>query len=300
MLAETLALGNLSSTAALTLAAALEQGSGHPMARALREAAGTAELGLVEDLRSLTGQGIEARRAGQLVRIGTPAFAGALHGQPLPDAALRWSESGGSVVALANAQGWLALLRFQDSLRPQAAALIRALRSGGVKLSILSGDTPTAVGEVAAQLGVTDALGGQSPEAKHAFITRLQSCGSIVAMVGDGVNDAPVLAQAQVSIAMGSGTDLARQQADIVFLAENLLHLAEGVQLARKTLRIVRQNLIWAFAYNLLAIPLAMLGIVTPWMAGIGMSASSLLVVLNALRLQSRAEPSAACPSKVA
>ncbi len=292
MLIETLPLAGLSAPALLTLAATLEQGSGHPIGRALREEAGTTPLGLVENLQTLTGQGIEARIGGEVVRIGTTGFSGALHGHALPAAALQWSESGGSVVALADARGWLGLMRFRDNLRPEAAALMDALRCLGLKISILSGDTPGAVAEVAAQLGVTDALGGQSPEAKHALISRLQAEGEVVAMVGDGVNDAPVLAQAQVSIAMGSGTDLARQQADIVFLAENLLHLAQGVKLARRTLRVVRQNLIWAFAYNLLAIPLAMLGIVTPWMAGVGMSASSLLVVLNALRLQHRIEPS--------
>ncbi|MCX7174337.1 MAG: heavy metal translocating P-type ATPase [Proteobacteria bacterium] len=291
---ETLLLGALTQAEALAMAAALEQGSEHPIGRALStlsQAASNAPLALVEGLHAITGQGVEACLAGRLSRIGTAEFAAALHGIPLTEDALRWAASGGTVVALADAQGWVALFRFRDRLRSNAAAMLAELRGRGARLTLLSGDTPEAVAEVARQLGLTDAHGGRSPEAKHAFIADLQARGAIVAMVGDGVNDAPVLAQAQVSVAMGSGTDLARQQADIILLAEDLMPLALGVKLARKALRIMRQNLAWAFAYNLLAIPLAMLGVITPWMAGIGMSASSLLVVLNALRLQGRKVP---------
>jgi len=154
---------------------------------------------------------------------------------------------------------------------------------------VLSGDTPAVVSAVARQLGIGEAAGGMTPQGKQAFLANLQrQPGVVVAMVGDGVNDAPVLAQAHVSVAMGGGTELARNQADIVLLSENLASLGHGIDLSRRTLRIIRQNLWWSFAYNFTSVPLAMAGLVTPWMAGIGMAGSSLLVVLNALRLQAR------------
>ena len=140
--------------------------------------------------------------------------------------------------------------------------------------------------KVAQLLAIDEVHAGVSPQGKHDYVKRLQANGAIVAMVGDGVNDAPVLAQAQVSVAMGGGSQLARTQADLILLSENLAHLSRGFLVARRSLAVIRQNLLWSFAYNLVALPLAMTGYITPWMAGIGMSGSSLLVVLNSLRLQ--------------
>jgi len=157
----------------------------------------------------------------------------------------------------------------------------------GAALGLLSGDAQPVVDAVAARLGIHDARGGLDPQGKQQAIVDMQRDDrAVVAMIGDGVNDAPVLAQAHVSVAMGGGTDLARNQADIVLLNERFVSLADGIVLARRTLRIIRQNLWWSFAYNFTSVPLAMAGLVTPWMAGIGMAASSLLVVLNAMRLQ--------------
>ncbi len=274
---------------ALALAAALEQGSEHAVARGLLAAQETAQLPRVDGLRAVTGQGVEGEAAGRRVRIGRCAFVAELHGMELPSSLAERMKEGDTWVALGDGGGWLAFLRFGDAVRADAAAALAALRAAGGRVAILSGDMPAAVRQVAAHLGVDQAHGGMTPEDKHAFIARLQGEGAVVAMVGDGVNDAPVLAQAQVSVAMGSGTELARNQADVVLLGERLQSLADGVRLARRTLAIIRQNLWWAFAYNFLALPLAVGGYVTPWMAGIGMSASSLLVVLNALRLQPRA-----------
>ena len=220
------------------------------------------------------------------MRLGRVDFVRELHGCPLPAEAQ--TDTTSTVVALADQQGWIAAFHLSDVLRPGAVELVRDLKAAGVSVSLLSGDAPSTAAYYANVLGIEDAHGGVSPQGKHAFIEELQRRGRIVAMIGDGVNDAPVLAQAQVSIAMGGGTELARNQGDIVLLSERLGALIEGRELARSTERIIRQNLWWSFGYNFVAIPLAMLGWITPWMAGIGMSSSSLLVVLNALRLQRR------------
>lgn len=279
-------MSGLDGQTALAWAVALEQGSEHAIGVGLRAAlSAAAVLPGVSEVRATTGQGVEGRVEGRLCRIGRVDFVAALHGQAAPLDAV----ATGTVVALGDEAGWLAFFVLEDELREEAVALIDLLRRDGVALTILSGDSPGAVAAVAEKLGIKDARGQLSPQEKHDFIRQLQEKGAIVAMVGDGVNDAPVLAQAQVSVAMGGGTDLARTQGDFVLLSEDLSHLGRGLGLARRTLVVIRQNLWWSFGYNFLAIPLAMLGFVTPWMAGIGMSASSLLVVLNALRLQSYA-----------
>ena len=286
-LKETLPFAGLAESEALRLAAALEQGSEHAIGMALRDSVAEGGIQPVpQSLQTFTGQGVEGTLDGRRLRLGRPEFAGVFHKQALPAAALALFASGDTCVALSDDSNWLAVFRFGDQMRGEAAGVVSRLRDLGCRITLLSGDSAEAVGQVAAALAIADARGGMSPHDKHDIIAALQARGAVVAMVGDGVNDAPVLAQAQVSVAMGGGTELARNQADIVLLGENLERLADAVALARRTQRIVRQNLSWAFAYNLSAIPLAMAGWITPWMAGIGMSASSLLVVANALRLQ--------------
>ncbi len=283
---ETIAFADLTADEAGGLAAALEQGSSHPLAAAIL-AAFPAGRPPVSGIRVVTGAGVTAEAVRGTVRLGRPAFAGQLHGNPPPDRVREWMQGGDTVVALADGATWLAFFRLGDGVRSGARSMVEALIRDGKRVSILSGDGEAAVGRVAGELGILEFHHGQSPEGKHDVIRAYQDRGDIVAMIGDGVNDAPVLAQAQVSVAMGEGTDIARQQADVVLLSADLQHLARGVDIAARTHAVVRQNLAWAFAYNTLAIPLAMAGWVTPWLAGIGMSASSLLVVLNALRLQS-------------
>ncbi|WP_291991975.1 heavy metal translocating P-type ATPase [Candidatus Accumulibacter sp. ACC003] len=285
-LLEVLPLGELGREQSLALAAALEQASEHPIGAALRDAVAGQGLPLVEALINEPGRGLSARHAGSSVRLGRPDYVLALHGQPLPLAAQALLDGGDTVIALGDEHGWIALLRIGDDLRPEAAAMVAALAAAGLRLSLLSGDAAPAVQRVADALAIDQVVAAASPQAKHDYVRQLQADGAVVAMVGDGVNDAPVLAQAQVSVAMGGGSQLARTQADLILLSENLDHLRRGVLLARATLRVIRQNLLWSFVYNLVALPLAISGLVTPWMAGIGMSGSSLLVVLNSLRLQ--------------
>jgi P-type Cu2+ transporter len=233
-----------------------------------------------------TGRGVEGVVDGARYRIGREDFVEELVGSPLPVALRPVPGDTRTPVFLGGDTGWLAILLLEDETRPHAREALQWMASHGLALGILSGDAPQTVKAFAEKLGVANAAGGLSPQDKHAAIEALQAQGHVVAMVGDGVNDAPVLAKAHVSIAMGEGTELARTHADIVLLGGQMMALTEGIVLARRTLKIIRQNLYWSFGYNFLAIPLAVAGWVTPWMAGIGMSASSLFVVLNALRLQ--------------
>ena len=273
------ALGGRSESEVSALAAALEAGSEHPIARAL-SGAGTATLS-ASQIRNTPGRGVEAMIGGHTYRIGSPRFASRSESPPAPPE----QDDGASWVALADESGLIAWFALADTPRCDAATSLIALQALGLRLHLLSGDGEAAVKTAAQQLGIADWRAGALPEDKLAYVKALQAEGRIVAMVGDGINDAPVLAGAQVSIAMGEGTDVAQAAADMVMLGGRLATLADGVALARKTQKIIRQNLGWALGYNLIAIPAAALGHVTPWIAGIGMSSSSLLVVLNALRL---------------
>jgi P-type Cu2+ transporter len=279
------ALGSESSVQCLALAAALESWSEHPVGRALVAAANGVHP-VASGVSVVTGQGIEGSVGGRLLRIGRPEYVAALHGQSLPSD-LECVPDAIAVVALGDEQGWIALFLLDDVVRHDAPALVRELVAGGAQVSLLSGDRRQRVAHTAFELGITDYVGGATPADKLAYVEKLQAQGAVVAMVGDGVNDAPVLARAQVSIAPGSGTELAQVSADIILLSDRLDVLADTVRNARRTLSVIRQNLGWAMAYNGVALPLAMAGMVTPLVAAVGMSASSLLVVLNALRLAS-------------
>ncbi len=256
---------------ALALAAALERGSGHPLAAAFPDPGDLT----AEQLRTDVGRGVEGVVGGRRLRIGRADFA------------CGGSDDG----ALWLGAGAAALARFQliDPPRADARATVDDLRDLGVDLELLSGDGADAVATTAIALGIRNPRARQSPEDKLARLRELQAAGKRVAMLGDGINDAPVLAGADVAIAMGGGAALAHRSADLVLLGGSLRRVPEAIRIARRTRAVIRQNLAWATAYNLIALPLAAMGWVTPWMAAIGMAGSSLLVTLNALRLAPRA-----------
>jgi Cu2+-exporting ATPase len=191
----------------------------------------------------------------------------------------------GPHACLSDAQGWLATFELGEDIRADARVTVQALQAAGIEVHILSGDSATAVMRVATALGIAQARGGCTPQDKLAFLQQAQQQGKKVAVVGDGLNDGPVLAGAHVSFAVGQAVPLARAQADFVVLSDRLASVGEAITLAHRTLRIVRQNLWWAAGYNAICVPLAVVGWLPAWLAGLGMAASSLLVVLNALRL---------------
>jgi Cu2+-exporting ATPase len=271
-------LGKVAASECLALAAGLEASSRHPLARAF--AGG--EAARTEDLVVAPGRGVAARVAGRRLRIGTQDYCAGLAGTR-PDAEA--PGAGRTPVYLAGEDGWLAVFELEDALRAESADAIEGLRRAGLRVHLLSGDHPAAVGAAAERLGIAARQGGAAPQEKFAYVERLQREGRVVAMVGDGLNDAPVLARANVSFAMGAGADAAQLQADFVLLADTLDELPRTLALARRTLRIVRQNFGWALAYNAVALPLAAAGWIGPWEAAVGMAASSFIVVLNAMRV---------------
>lgn len=269
-------LGSLDRDACLGLAAALENRSEHPIARAFGRAPQAA--GQVD---SIPGRSLEGRVGEHLLRIGQPDFVAELSGQPTP--AIPGDQ--GQWLLLGDEQRPLAWFVLDDRLREDAPALLDACRERGWKLLLLSGDSSPMVAGIARELGIDDARGGLTPDAKLDVLRQLHQQGHKVLMLGDGVNDVPVLAGADISIAMGSATDLAKTSADAVLLSNRLDSLVQAFALARRTRRIIIENLAWATLYNGLVLPFAALGWITPLWAAFGMSVSSLLVVLNALRL---------------
>jgi Cu2+-exporting ATPase len=267
------------------LGAALESSSSHPLARAFNAPHGIPTLrgdgaadGMspIQDLRNEAGEGVEARADGRLMRIGSQRFCAQIARASAPEV--------GAQVYMAAEGSWLAAFFIEDALRPEAADVVRSLAARGLRVHLVSGDDPALVERIAQRLGIESWAGGATPQEKFDYVARLQSQGRVVAMVGDGLNDAPVLARADASVAMGAGADAAQLQADVVLTGDRLGALQDVLELARGAMRLVRQNLGWALLYNALALPAAALGWIGPWEAAIGMSASSFIVVLNALR----------------
>ncbi|WP_449447711.1 heavy metal translocating P-type ATPase [Thermomonas brevis] len=254
--------------AALRIAAALERDSSHPLAAAFAQVPGAP---VASGVRAIAGRGVEGTVEGVRWRIGTAPFA-----------------TGGDddgAVWLGNDAGARARFTFAERERADAAQALQRLREQGLALHLASGDAAAPVARFASAMGITDPHARQSPEDKLALVRTMQRDGRVVAMVGDGLNDAPVLAGADVSLAIGDGAALAQRSADLVLSGMSLANVPAAIGIARRTRRIVRQNLAWAIGYNLLALPLAATGMVTPWLAALGMALSSLAVTANALRL---------------
>lgn len=272
----------------LRMAAALERHSEHPLAKALVKAAGQAPPLALEQVRNVPGRGLSARLDGVEIRVGAPGFVGLERipegVQPPPayaQATAVWLARGGAA---------LAVFWFADQPRPRVRETVAELRELGLDVVLLSGDRVEAVAAFAAHAGIGEAHGGMTPADKVEYVRRRQARGEIVLMAGEGINDAPVLAGADVSLAMGSGTRIAQTQADLVLMSDHLEAIPAAIRQARETLRIVRQNIAWAIGYNGIALPVAAIGFLTPWLAALGMSLSSLIVVGNALRLRREVE----------
>lgn len=264
-----------------SLACAIEQHSSHPIAQPFRKL--NASACNISDISYLAGSGLQAACAGSIYRMGKLEYVAELVGNTSLPSFVLPEES--TLIFLGTTNNWLACYAVGDALRPESLGVISALRRQGMELILLSGDRQAAVDNIADQLQISNRQVELTPKQKLDALAALQQAGKTVLMIGDGINDAPVLAAAQVSIAIGSGSDVARASGDMILLTESLLPVLDGISMSRRCMNIIRQNLVWALIYNVVALPLAMAGMITPWLASLGMAGSSLLVVANALRL---------------
>ena len=265
---------NINPQDALQLAASIAQYSLHPVSRALFNAWGKPELSYATNVKEVSGAGLIAETKFGIVSLGSAKHCG-----------VAAQQTDVMQAHMSNEQGWLATFTLEEEVRTDAKSAVQALLAQGFKVTMLSGDRLNAAQLVAKQLGIDEMRADCTPQDKLAYMQVLQSQGQKIVMVGDGLNDGPVLAGAHVSIAMGQAVPLAQAQSDFVIQGGQLALLPKLVIQARKTLRIVKQNLIWAALYNAVCVPLAVLGYLPAWLAGLGMAMSSLLVILNALRL---------------
>jgi Cu+-exporting ATPase len=294
-------------TALLRIGGALEAASEHPIARAVaRAATENGPLPAVEDFRNVEGLGVQGVVDGRSVVVGRPRLL-ADRSVPLPGALDRARTDaeglGRTVVAVAWDGAARGLLVVADAVKPTSASAVRQLRDLGLHPLLLTGDNDAAARAVAAEVGIDEVVAEVLPGDKVDVVRRLQTEGRVVAMIGDGVNDAAALAQADLGLAMGTGTDVAIEASDLTLVRGDLRVAADAIRLARRTLSVIKGNLFWAFAYNVAAIPLAAAGLLDPMIAGAAMAFSSVFVVTNSLRLrgfaplQTHGDVSQAAPS---
>lgn len=272
----------------LAMACALEQDSEHPLARAI--VAHGRQQGItpiaIHDVTALPGRGIEGRTAqGERLRLGAPHFVGTGTDMDMPDTVTRLEQQGHTVIGVADSGGIVGYIALSDSLRTEAPACIEALRRDGIATLMLTGDNQQAAAAIARTLGMDRFIAGVLPQDKAAEIEKLRGQGHVVGMVGDGINDAPALAMADIGFAMGHGSDIAVQSAGVILMRDNLGGILDAISLSRATLRKVRQNLFFAFIYNIIGIPLAAMGMLDPAIAGAAMAMSSVSVVTSSLLL---------------
>ena len=270
-------LGKAARSEVLAFGAALERASSHPIASAF--AAHASPLAVAEDVTETEGRGISGMIHGELWRLGRFDFVAELFDRTVVP------PTSADALYLGSSAGVTAAFELAEQIRPRAREAVKALHALGITVVIASGDRAESVTHVAAELGIAHARARLDPAQKTAFVRELQAQGRRVLTIGDGINDGPVLAVSDVSCAMGEGSGIAQAAADFLLLTDSLSALGQGVVTARRMQQVIRQNLRWALAYNLAAVPLAALTVLPPWLAAIGMSASSLLVVLNARRI---------------